>query len=124
MPLALQRELLFSPLERRRHQRLFVSLPIHYQTWHPESGEIHRGCGVIRDISLSGSYFHLEHEARFQPGQILSLTIDTTMSFLDIDSISCLQAEGEVIRLEPRGLANPCFGVAVTFLENLSFTSA
>ena len=124
MPLALEREIFFSPLERRRHQRLLVSLPLHYQTRNPESGEIHQGYGVIRDISLSGSYFHLDHEAPFQPGQILSLTIDTTMSFLDIDSISCLQAEGEVVRLEPRGLANPRFGVAVNFLEDLSFLSA
>ena len=83
-----------------------------------------RVVGLFRDISLSGSYFHLDHEAPFQPGQILSLTIDTTMSFLDIDSISCLQAEGEVVRLEPRGLANPRFGVAVNFLQDLSFTSA
>ncbi len=115
---------MFSPLERRRHARLFVSLRIHYQTRNPESGEIEQGCGIIRDISLSGSYFHLDDDAPFQPGQILFLTIDTTMPFLDIDSISYLKAEGEVIRVEPRGPANPRFGVAVNLHQNLSFASA
>ena len=56
---------MFSPLERRRFSRLIIPLPVCYHTFHPESGELHQGCGVIRDISLSGGYFHLEHPVVF-----------------------------------------------------------
>ena len=62
-PSGLRESNMFSPVERRRHNRLFISLPIHYQTRNPGSGEIHQGDGVIRDISLSGSYFYLHHDA-------------------------------------------------------------
>jgi len=112
-----------SPLERRRFNRVIISLPVYYQTWHPESGELHQGQGVIRDISLSGSFFHLDHEVPIQPGQLLSLTIAAPLPFLDIDHISHFTAQGEVVRLEPPGPADPRYGIAVNFLQNLSFAS-
>jgi hypothetical protein len=115
---------MFSPLERRRFNRLIIPLPICYQTFHPESGELHLGCGVIRDISLSGGFFHLEDAASFQPGQLLSLTIAAPLPGVDIMHISHFTAQGEVIRLEPPGPANPNYGVAVSFLKNLSFAIA
>lgn len=115
---------MFSPLERRRFNRLIIQLPVSYQTFHPESGELHQGHGVIRDISLSGSFFHLDHEAPFQPGQLLSLTIAAPLPFMDIEHISHFTAQGEVVRLEPPGPSNPNYGVAVNFLENLSFAIA
>ena len=115
---------MFSPLERRRFNRLIIPLPVRYQTFHPESGELHQGYGVIRDISLSGSYFHLDHAASFQPGQLLSLTIAAPLPCLDIEHISHFTAQGEVVRLEPPGPANPNYGVAVNFLQNLSFAIA
>ena len=115
---------MFSPLERRRFHRLIIPLPVRYQTFHPESGELHQGHGVIRDISLSGSYFHLDHAASFQPGQLLSLTIAAPLPFLDVEHFSHFTAQGEVVRLEPPGPSNPQYGVAIHFLENLSFAIA
>ena len=115
---------MFSPLERRRFSRLIIPLPVCYHTFHPESGELHQGCGVIRDISLSGSYFHLDHAASFLPGQLLSLTISAPLPGLDIEHISHFTAQGEVIRLDPPGPANPNYGVAVSFLQDLSFAIA
>ena len=115
---------MFSPLERRRFNRLIITLPICYQTFHPESGELHQGCGVIRDISLSGSYFHLDHTASFLPGQLLSLTIAAPLPGMDIEHISHFTAQGKVIRLDSPGPANPNYGVAVHFRENLSFALA
>lgn len=112
---------MISPLERRRFNRLIIPLPVHYQTIHPGSGELHQGHGVIRDISLSGSFFHLDHEAPFQAGQLLSLTITAPLPFMENEHISNFTAQGEVVRLEPPGPSNPNYGVAVNFLENLSF---
>jgi hypothetical protein len=115
---------MFTPLERRRFNRLIISLPLRYQTSYPKSGKLNRGHGVIRDISLTGSFFHLDHGALFQPRQILSLAISTSLPFLEIDHISLLRTQAEVVRIEPPLPSNPRYGVAVKFLQNLSFAPA
>jgi hypothetical protein len=88
------------------------------------SGEVHQGQGVLRDISLTGSFFHVDHPVDFQPGQILALTIAAPLPFLNNNHISQFTAAGEVIRLEPPGPANPNFGVAINFIQALSFAHA
>jgi PilZ domain len=115
---------MFSPLERRRFNRLIIPLPVRYQTFHPESGELHEGCGIIRDISLTGSFFHLDQAGSLHPGQLITLTISAPLPCMDIQQIAHFTAHGEVVRLEPPGPANPNYGVAVHFLEDLSFATA
>lgn len=113
-----------SSLERRRFSRFIIPLEVRYQTQCPVSGELHQGQGVLRDISLTGSFFHVDHPVNFQPGQILSLTISAPLPFLDNHHISQFTAQGEVVRLEPPGPANPNFGVAINFIQALSFAPA
>ncbi len=113
-----------SPLERRRFSRFIIPLSVQYQTCCPVSGELHQGQGILRDISLSGGFIHLDHPVTFQPGQILSLTIAAPLPFLDTNQITHLTTEGEVVRVEPPGPTNPNFGVAVSFVQDLSFASA
>jgi hypothetical protein len=110
-----------SSMERRRFSRLIIPLAVRYQTLSPESGEPHQGQGVIRDISLSGCFFHVDHTVAFQPGHFLYLSIAAPLPFLGSDHNSHLTATGEVVRLEPSGFATPNYGVAVNFVENLSF---
>ncbi len=112
-----------SAKERRRFSRFMILLTVRYQTLVPESSELSQGQGVLRDISLSGSFFYVDHSPAFRPGQILSLTIVAPLLFLESDHMSHLTATGEVVRLEPPGFANPHYGVAVSFAENLSFAS-
>jgi hypothetical protein len=114
---------MISPLERRRFSRFIVPLEVRYQAHHPESGDLHQGQGVIRDLSLTGGFFHLDHTPAFQPGQIVSLTIAAPLPVHNSNHISHFAAQGEVIRLEPPDEANPSFGVAVSFLQNLSFAA-
>ena len=64
-----------SPMERRRFNRITVSLPVAYETRLPDTDAPFQGQGVLRDISLGGSYFHVDPDISFQPGQILSLTV-------------------------------------------------
>ena len=111
-------------MERRRFSRLVIPLEVRYQTQCPVSGELHQGQGVLRDISLTGSFFHVDHPVTFQPGQILSLTIAAPLPFLNNHHTSHFTAEGEVVRLEPPGPANPNFGIAINFTQNLSFATA
>lgn len=110
-----------SSLERRRFSRFIIPLEVRYQTQCPVSGELRQGQGVLRDISLTGSFFHVDHPVSFQPGQILSLTIAAPLPFQDNHHISQFTAAGEVIRLEPPGPANSNFGVAINFNQALSF---
>ncbi len=110
--------------DRRRFSRLIISLVVRYQTSSPENGEMQQGQGIISNISLSGTLFYLDQPAVFLPGQFLRLTIVAPMLFLANDHIPQLTATGEIVRLEPPGGANPNYGVAVNFVENLSFAAA
>jgi hypothetical protein len=111
-----------SAKERRRFSRFMILLTVKYQTLCLESGARQQGQGVLRDISLSGSFFYVDHNPAFQPGQLVSLSIVAPLLFLESDCMSRLSATGKVVRLEPPGFANPDYGVAVSFTENLSFS--
>jgi hypothetical protein len=110
-----------SPLERRRFNRITVTLPVVYQTRLPETDAPFQGQGVIRDISLGGTYFHVDPDSYFQTGQILSLTVSAPLPYLEDTEISHLQATGEVIRFDPPAPNRPQAGVALNFLGGLTF---
>ncbi len=113
-----------SSLERRRFSRLIIPLEVQYRTECPVSGEVHQGQGILRDISLTGSFFHVDHPVDFQTGQLITLTIAAPLPFLDDGHISSFKAQGEVVRLEPPGPAKPNYGIALNFLHDLSFAAA
>jgi len=113
-----------SPMERRRFSRLYISLAVEYHFLQPETGEVHQGQGVLRDISLSGSYFHPDKPLPLTPGQVLSLSIAAPLPYLNMDQTSHLKAQGSVVRVDPPDGANPRPGVAINFLESLTFSSS
>ena len=110
-----------SPLERRRFNRITVSLPVAYHTRRPDTDAPFQGEGVLRDISLAGTYFHVDSDTSFKPGQILSLTVSAPLLYLEDTDLSCLQATGEVIRFDPPTPNRPQAGVALNFLGGLTF---
>ena len=112
-----------SPLERRRFNRITVSLPVAYHTRLPDTDAPCQGEGVLRDISLGGTYFHVDSGSYFQPGQILSLTVSAPLLYLEDTNMSHLQATGEVIRFDPPTPNRPQAGVALNFLGGLTFCS-
>jgi c-di-GMP-binding flagellar brake protein YcgR len=109
------------PLERRRFNRITVSLPVEFHTRLPHSDAPYQGQGVLRDISLGGTYLHVDPDTSFQIGQILSLTISAPLPYLEDSDISHLHATGEVVRFEPPGPDRPLPGVALNFLEGPTF---
>jgi hypothetical protein len=113
-----------SPLERRRFARITVTLPVAYDTRLPDTDAPFQGQGVLRDISLSGTYFHVDSNISFQPGQILSLTVSAPLLYLEDTDLSHLQATGEVIRFDPPTRNRPQAGVALNFLGGLTFGNA
>ena len=110
-------------LERRRFNRIMVSLPMEYHTRHPDNNIPFKGRGVLRDISLGGAYFYVDPGFSFQPGQILSLTIFDPLPYLEDTSISNLQGTGEVVRFNPRGPNGSPDGVALKFFEGPTFSA-
>jgi hypothetical protein len=110
-----------SPLDRRRFNRITVTLLVAYHTRLPDTDAPFQGQGVLRDISPAGTYFHVDPGAFFQPGQILSLTVFAPLLYLEDTDMSCLQATGEVIRFEPPTPHCPQAGVALNFLGGLTF---
>jgi hypothetical protein len=110
-----------SPLERRRFSRVTVTLPVTYHTRHPDTDAPFQGQGLLRDISLGGTYFHVNPDSFFKPGQILSLTVSAPLLYLEDIDISHLQATGEVIRFDPPTPNRPQAGVALNFLGGLTF---
>jgi hypothetical protein len=112
---------MISPLERRRFNRITVTLPVTYHTRHPDTDAPFQGQGLLRDISPVGSYFHVDPGSYFQPGQILSLTVTAPLLYLEDTDLSHLQATGEVIRFDPPTPNRPQAGVALNFLGGLTF---
>jgi c-di-GMP-binding flagellar brake protein YcgR len=110
--------------ERRRYNRLVVPLAVEYQTHGSATAQVQQGKGVLRDISLSGTFFHADPSASLKPGQIISLTIAVPLPFPNFSETSHLQAKGQIVRLEPPNPANPYCGVALHFMEGPSFTSS
>ncbi len=112
-----------SPLERRRFNRITVTLPVAYHTRLPDTDAPFQGQGVLRDISPAGTYFHVDPGTSFQPGQILSLTVSAPLLYLEDTDLSHLQATGEVIRFDPPTPNCPQAGVALNFLGGLTFVT-
>jgi hypothetical protein len=112
-----------SLLERRRFNRIFVSLPVEYQSRLLDIEAPCHGQGCLRDISLSGIYFHIDSHIIFQQGQILSLSIFAPLQYLGGSDISRLRATGEVIRFDPPAPDRPLGGVALNFLDGPTFLS-
>jgi hypothetical protein len=110
-------------MERRRYSRLLVPLPVEYQAPQPETGEVRRGQGVTKDISLGGVYFFCDNPGLLGPGQVLDVTIAAPLPYLDLPDTSHLKARGEVLRLDPPGPASPYWGVAISFLNKLTFSA-
>jgi hypothetical protein len=98
-----------------------VALPVAFHTRRPDTGAPVQGQGVLRDISLGGTYFHVDPGTYFQPGQILSLTVSAPLPYLEDTDISHLQATGEVVRFDPPEPNRSQAGVALTFQGGLTF---
>lgn len=110
--------------ERRRFQRLLVTLPVEYSAFHPESGEYLQGQGVLKDFSLGGLYFRSIDPVPLPPGHPLTLTILTPLAPLSRFDSSHIQARAEVVRLEDPTPESAYHGVAVSFVEFPSFINS
>lgn len=110
--------------ERRRHNRLVLTLPLRYHDASGDAGEEHGGLGILKNISLGGLYFECPPPVNIKQGQILQFTIAASLPSLDFLGTCNLAARGEVLRLDHLLGADRACGVAVRFLEELSFSNS
>ncbi|MBI4644785.1 MAG: PilZ domain-containing protein [Deltaproteobacteria bacterium] len=110
--------------ERRRHNRLVLTLPLRYHDGSGDGGEEQGGLGILKNISLGGLYFECPPPVNIKQGQILQFTIAASLPSLDFLGTSNLAARGEVLRLDHLLGADRACGVAVRFLEELSFSNS
>ena len=108
--------------DKRRHNRLMLTLPVRFYEISGEAGEEPLGLGVLKNISLGGLYFECPPPVNIKPGQVLQFTIAASLPTLDILGTSHLEATGEVLRLDHLLGAGRACGVAVRFLEELTFS--
>lgn len=108
--------------ERRRYQRLRVSLPVTFRLQGADGQGPVQGQGVLRDLSLSGAYFFTEEPFSALPDLVLELSILCYVPGLDRTHTQHLYARGRVVRLEDHQASGFASGVAVTFLGGLSFS--
>lgn len=107
--------------ERRRFQRLRVSLPVTFRVQTHHLAAPLQGRGVLRDVSLSGAFFYTDAPVSLAPDLVLELSILCHVPGVDRAATERLSARGKVIRLENFPEGRPALGVAVSFLESLSF---
>jgi hypothetical protein len=107
--------------ERRRFQRLRVSLNVEFYVNSQETGQTLQGQGVLKDFSLSGIYFFAPPPIPLVPGQVLTLCISASLPHLDHLGTSHIRATGLVVRLETNSESPLQDGVAVNFLESPTF---
>ena len=106
--------------DRRRYNRLALSLPVKYSA---ENGQEDCRLGVLKNISLGGLYFECPAPVSLAIGQVLNLSIASTLPSLDLHDISYLSARGEVVRLVQPASSEQTCGVAVRFLDELIFAA-
>jgi len=107
--------------ERRRYNRLVLSLPVKYSV-KKDNGDC--SLGILKNISLGGLYFECPPPVALEAGQVLYLSIAATLPSLDLQDTSHLSAKGEVVRLDPPVVSSRPCGVAVRFLDELNFSNA
>jgi c-di-GMP-binding flagellar brake protein YcgR len=102
--------------ERRKHDRLLLSLPMQIQ-WVNDEGRIFNESSKSVNISLGGVYF--KSREKLPIGKDAMVTFD--LPFYSISNLGVLKTRGEVVRIEETKTDEG--GIALKFLEELKFST-
>ena len=106
-------------MEKRRHPRLCVQLPIRFIVEQPEMRDSQSGQGMLKNISYGGILFQVEPPLPVQPGNIREFSFFLTPEKDQWRDLTHLHAQGLVLRIEPPDPNSSAYGVAVRFLSAL-----
>jgi c-di-GMP-binding flagellar brake protein YcgR len=105
-------------MERRRHRRLNISIPIKFRIQIPESPEVSWvNSGVLRNISGGGFYFVSNDTPPLEPGQVRNFTITPTEEHSDFPGANFINGTSRVVRIDSPKTGDHDIGVALEFIS-------
>jgi hypothetical protein len=107
-------------MDKRRHPRLHLQLPIRFIVAQPETRDSQNGKGILKDISYGGILFTVEPPLPVQPGHIREFSFFLTPENAKQPEPEHLHAQGLVLRVDPPDPNSSAYGVAVQFLSALT----
>jgi hypothetical protein len=107
-------------MDKRRHPRLHLQLPIRFIVAQPERRECQDGEGILKDISYGGILFQVEPPLPVEPGQIREFSFFLTPENVKQCDPAHFHAQGLVLRIDPPDPNSSAYGVAVQFLSALT----
>jgi len=106
-------------MEKRRHPRLHLQLPIRFIVEQPETRDSQSGQGMLKNISYGGILFQVEPPLPVQPGHVREFSFFLSPKHKKESDLAHFQAQGLVLRIEPPDPNSSAYGVAVQFLSAL-----
>ncbi len=107
-------------MDKRRHPRLHLEVPIRFIMAQPEIRDSHNGEGILKDISYGGILFQVEPPLPVQPGNIREFSFFLTPKNVKQCDPAHFHAQGLVLRIDPPAPNSKAYGVAVQFLSALT----
>jgi hypothetical protein len=107
-------------MDKRRHPRLHLEVPIRFIVAQPEKRECQDGEGILKDISHGGILFQVEQPLPVKPGQIREFSFFLTRENAKQCDPAHFHAQGLVLRIDPPDPNSSAYGVAVQFLSALT----
>ena len=105
-------------MERRRHPRVYIDLPISYLIRLADSGKSFAGTGVLKNIGQGGMVLKCPPPLPINIGDIGDFTIETRPI---VQHISRIKGLGKIVRIELLEENFFDFGITVQFLSDLNF---
>ena len=106
-------------MDKRRHPRLNISLPIRFVVEQPEAQDSQAGQGMLKNISYGGILFLVEPPLPVQPGHVREFSFYLMPENEKQCDLTHFQAQGVVVRIEPPDPDSSAYAVAVQFLSAL-----
>jgi hypothetical protein len=107
-------------MDKRRHPRLHLQLPIRFIVAQPEMRDSQDGEAILKDISCGGILFQVEPPLPVEPGQIREFSFFLVPEKAGHRDLAHFHAQGLVLRIDPPDPNNSAYGVAVQFLSALT----
>lgn len=107
-------------MDKRRHPRLYLQVPIRFIVEQPETQDSQDGEGILKDISTGGMLLKVEPPLPVELGNIREFSLFLIPENTQQCDLAHFQAQGLVLRIDPPDPNSSAYGVAVQFLSALT----
>ena len=111
-------------MDKRRHPRLHLHLPIRFIVEQMEKRDSQAGQGILKNISYGGILFLVEPPVPVKRGQVREFSFYLLPEQSKQCDLAHFHAQGVVRRIEPPAPNASAYGVAVQFLSALRMQDA